>query len=477
MGSAWDLVSARCALARIGRVAPKGETLSQVQAPSREAERGPHLFLEIECERAMAGPARWRLAGLEQVTIGRGTRRTTHAVSSRVLALEIPDGWMSSEHVVVRRSEGRWTLRDLGSKNGTLIEGRRVEQSDLDDGMLLQLGHTFLRFCEEVPIEGPQVRDFEGTHGSVGALTTLSAGFAAIVERATAVARSRVPILIVGESGTGKEVMARAIHELSGRRGPLVPVNCGGIPSNLVEGELFGHKKGAFSGADQDRLGLVRASDGGTLFLDEIGDLPAAAQAALLRVLQESEVLPVGGHRAQPLDLRVLAATHRDLDQLVQEGKFRHDLLARLDGVTLELPPLRERRDDLPLVMSVLLHKLAPERPDLRITPAAAQALLVYRWPLNIRELEQALAGALALAGADPVDVAHLPAAVMGRPAEEPPRELTPDEARHRDELVALLRQHGGNMSAVGRVLGKGRTQIVRWVHRYGIDVRSFGSE
>jgi sigma-54 dependent transcriptional regulator, acetoin dehydrogenase operon transcriptional activator AcoR len=464
---AWGLVSARCAFARIAPVARKGETLSQVQTPSRQVERGPHLCLELECE----------LAGVEQVTIGRGTRRTTHAVSSRVLALEIPDGWMSSEHVVLRRSEGRWTLRDLGSKNGTLVEGRRVEQAELEDGVLLQLGHTFLRFCEEVPIDGPPVRDFDGAQGSVGPLTTLSAGFGAIVDRATAVAPSRVPVLIVGESGTGKEVMARAIHGLSGRRGPLVPINCGGIPSNLVEGELFGHKKGAFSGADQDRLGLVRASDGGTLFLDEIGDLPPAAQAALLRVLQESEVLPVGGHRAQPLDLRVLAATHRDLSQLVQEGKFRHDLLARLDGVTLELPPLRERREDLPLVMALLLHKLAPERRDLRLTPAAAQALLAYRWPLNIRELEQALAGALALSGAGPIDGAHLPPAVMGRPDEEPPRELTPDEARHRDELVALLRQHGGNMSAVARVLGKGRTQIVRWVKRYGIDVRSFGGE
>jgi len=473
----WALVSARCALARIARVARKGETLSQVQTPARQVERGAHLFLELECERAMAGPARWCLAGLDQVTIGRGPRRMTHAVSSRVLALEIPDGWMSSEHVVLRRTEGRWALRDLGSKNGTLVEGRRVEQAELDDGELLQLGHTFFRFCEDVPIEGPPVRDFEGAQGSIGPLTTLSAGFGAIVDRATAIAPSRVPVLIVGESGTGKEVMARAIHGLSGRRGPLVPINCGGIPSNLVEGELFGHKKGAFSGADQDRLGLVRASDGGTLFLDEIGDLPSAAQAALLRVLQESEVLPVGGHRAQPLDLRVLAATHRDLDQLVQEGKFRHDLLARLDGVTLALPPLRERREDVPLLLSFLLHKLAPERPELRLTPAAAQALLSYRWPLNVRELEQALAGALALSGAGPIDMAHLPPALVGRPVEEPPRELTPDEARHRDELVALLRQHGGNMSAVARVLGKGRTQIVRWVHRYGIDVQSFGSE
>ena len=459
-------------------MARKGETLSQVESRSQKVERGPHLFLEIECERAMAGPARWHLAGLDQVTLGRGARRRTHAVSSRVLALEIPDGWMSSEHVVLRRTESdRWTLRDLGSKNGTLVDGRKVTEVELDDGALLQLGHTFFRFCEELPLEGPAVRDLEGAPGSIGTLTTFSPAFGLVIERATAVAGSRVPVLLMGESGTGKEVLARAIHALSGRRGPMVAVNCGGIAPNLVEGELFGHKKGAFSGADQDSLGLVRASDGGTLFLDEIGDLPAAAQAALLRVLQESEVLPVGGHRPQSLDLRVIAATHRDLARLVGEGKFRHDLLARLDGITLVLPPLRDRREDLPLLLALLLKKHAPERPDLRFTPAAAQAILQYRWPLNVRELEQALAGAVALSGLAPVDVSHLPPALAAPVHDQPPRELTPEETRHRDELLGLLREHAGNMAAVARVLGKGRTQIVRWVQRYRIDVRSLDGD
>src|SRR4029453_16655255 len=437
------------------------ETLSQVERPSSEVARGPHLFLEVECERPVAGPARWRLAGLEQVTVGRGTRRSTPAGSSRVLAVGISDGWLSSEQVVLRRPDGLGPLRDLGSKNGTLVDGRRVEQAELDDGALLQLGHTFLRFREDVPNEGPGVRDCDGAEGSIGPLTTFSPAFGLVLERATMVATSRVPVLIAGESGTGKELLARAIHGLSGRRGPLVPVNCGGSPPTLVEGELFGHKKGAFSGADQDRLGLVRASDGGTLFLDEIGDLPPAAQAALLRVLQEAEGLPIGGHPPQVLDLRVLAATHRDLDRLVREDKFRHDLLARLEGGPLELPPLRGRKEALGLLISLLLRKLAPERPDVRLTPAAGQALLSYRWPLNIRELEQALSGALALSGAGAIDLAHLPSGVVGRTGEEPPRELTPEEARHRDELVVLLREHHGNMSAVARVLGKGRTQIV----------------
>src|SRR4030095_3623562 len=158
------LVSTARASDIIAAVARQGETLSQVQTPSSEVARGPHLFLEGEGERP--------LAGLEQVTIGRGIRRSTRAVSSRVLVVEIPDGWMSSEQVVLRRSEGRWTLRDLGSKNGTLVDGRRVEQAELDDGALLQLGHTFLRFREDVPNEGPAVGDCDGPEGSIGPLTT-----------------------------------------------------------------------------------------------------------------------------------------------------------------------------------------------------------------------------------------------------------------------------------------------------------------
>jgi DNA-binding NtrC family response regulator len=305
----------------------------------------------------------------------------------------------------------------------------------------------------------------------------MSPAFETLLERAAAVAPSRVPVLLSGESGTGKELLARHIHALSGRKGPLVAVNSGAIPPDLVEAELFGHKKGAFSGATQDRPGLVRASDGGTLFLDEIGDLPLPAQAALLRVLQEAEVLPVGSHRPEPLDLRAIAATHHDLKRAVHEKLFRHDLLARLEGITLMLPALRDRPEDIPLLIVQLFLKLAPERSDVRLTPAAAQALLSYSWPLNVRELEQALAGALALSGVAPIDVRHLPPTVVDGAELSPNeagRELTPDDIVLRDELVGLLRNHQGNLSAVARAMGKGRTQIGRWIARFRIDVRAF---
>ena len=454
----------------------KGNTLSLVEeGSSGQVRPEPHLFLELECERPLVGPARWLLMGLEQVRIGRGGARRSH-VGSRHLSIQVPDGWMSVEHADIRYTDGRWIARDLGAKNGMIVEGQPASEAELSNGDLLQLGHTFFRFRTDVPALGPTSLDFQSVPEGVSPLSTLSASFGAVVERLAAVARGRVPVLLVGESGTGKEVLARSIHAQSGRRGPLVAVNCGAIAANLVEAELFGHKKGAFSGALHDRAGAVRTSDGGTLFLDEIGDLPPTAQAALLRILQEAEVVPVGGSRPEPVDLRVVAATHHDLKRLVREGRFRHDLLARLDGVTLRLPALRDRSEDIPLLVVLLLKKLAPERPDVKFTPEAAQAILRYRWPLNIRELEQALAGAVTLSASGSLESAHLPETVLGTQEPEPLRELTPEESRHRDELVGLIREHGGNLSAVARVLQKGRTQILRWVARYGIDVESMRS-
>jgi len=390
-----------------------------------------------------------------------------------MLAIEVPDGWMSVEHLELRHVDGRWVARDLGSKNKLLLDGQKVDEAELSDGVLLQLGHTFFRFRTELPAVDPPTLDLQDLPGGITPLTTLSPRFAEILERATAVAPGRVPVLLVGESGTGKEVLARSIHARSGRKGAFIAVNCGAIPASLVEAELFGHKKGAFTGASQDRVGWVRASDHGTLFLDEIGDLPLPTQASLLRVIQEAEVVPVGTSRPEPLDLRVLAATHRDLKAMVRAERFRHDLLARLDGITLQLPALRDRSEDIPLLLALLLRKLAPERPDVRLTPAAAQTILTHDWPLNIRQLEQALSGALALSGSNSIERAHLPEAVLESAEPQPARDLDPSEAKHREELIHLLGQHEGNITAVAKALGKGRTQIIRWIKRYGIDIKS----
>jgi transcriptional regulator with GAF, ATPase, and Fis domain len=214
-------------------------------------------------------------------------------------------------------------------------------------------------------------------------------------------------VLLLGETGTGKELLARAIHRLSERKGPFVAVNCGALPMTLVEAQLFGHVRGAFSGAVADAPGLLRSSDGGTLLLDEVGDLPEPSQAALLRALQEREVMPVGGVRAIKTDLRVVAATHQPLEKLVAQGDFRKDFYARLAGYSFSLPPLRERREDIGL----LVGAFARERP-IRLTAAAGRALLRYPWPLNVRELHQALDVAATLAEGELIDVMDLPPAV-----------------------------------------------------------------
>jgi len=397
-------------------------------------------------------------------------------VGDGVLELELPDAWMSKAHAELRRQQGCWTVRDLGSKNGTFVHGERVQAAELQDKTLLQLGRTFFRFRSKLPTWGEANLEAEDLPRGPGGLATLSHQFGEVLQRGCAVAKGRVPVLLQGESGTGKELLARAIHTWSGRVGEFVAVNCGAIPQNLVESELFGHRKGAFSGADRDRSGFLRTSDGGTLFLDEIGDLPIAAQAALLRALQESEVLPVGAARPERVDLRVVAATHRDLDQMVRDGTFRHDLLARLHGVSLELTPLRERQEDISLLIATLLRKLSPEPSNVKLSPEAAESLLEYDWPLNVRELEQALAGAVALSGAGTIAREHLPPALRESPSEAPQRELSADEIRHRDELIGLLREHRGNLSAVARAVGKGRTQIVRWVTRYGLNAEAYRS-
>jgi DNA-binding NtrC family response regulator len=291
-------------------------------------------------------------------------------------------------------------------------------------------------------------------------LATLDPELAARFDELRRIAQSDISVLVGGPTGTGKERVARAIHTMSRRRGELVPVNCAALPATLVESELFGHKKGAFSGAIADAPGLVVASSGGTLFLDEIGDLPAPAQAALLRVLEEHEVRPVGSTSVTRVDLRVVAATHRDLDAMIEDEAFREDLLARLAGFELELPPLAERRVDL----GAMLAEIAP---NATFAAATIRALLAYSWPRNVRELVRAIERAAALAGGAEITPAHLPDEIANAKFTAPA--AAPSDAR-REELVALLEKHKGNVSKVAVELGRVRQQVQRWLKRYGLD-------
>jgi transcriptional regulator with PAS, ATPase and Fis domain len=285
------------------------------------------------------------------------------------------------------------------------------------------------------------------------------------------VSESRLAILVRGESGTGKELIAAAVHELSRRAGAFVPVNCGALPAQLVASELFGSKKGAFSGAEE-RSGLVRAADRGTLFLDEIGDLALEAQASLLRVLQEGEVLPLGAAKPSKVDVRVVAATHRDLEAMVATGAFRQDLFARLSFHTIRLPPLRERREDIGLLLAGIVRRRLPERAtSIALKPSGARSLFAASWPLNVRELERVVLAAAALSPDPLLDLrASLPQSTSD------PAIAAADDADLKTRLESLLRAHRGNISAVAAEMGKARMQIQRWLKKFGLDAESYRS-
>jgi DNA-binding NtrC family response regulator len=441
----------------------------------------PCLFLVLESHRPLFAPLRIALDDFDEIVFGRGSARAHERETAggvRTLRIWLDDDWLSRQHARLTRVFRRWILEDLGSKNGSFVDGVRRGQAELTDGAVIELGHVFLLYRDAVVFSdtAPQVVDAQALVVPAVGLATLSAELARSFERLAVVARAPISVLIEGPTGSGKEVVARAIHDISQRTGPFVAVNCGALPRDLIEAELFGHRKGAFSGATEDHAGLVRSADGGTLLLDEIGDLPARSQAAFLRVLQDHEVRPVGGTRAVRVDLRVVAATHRSIDRMVEQGEFRADLFARLAGHRIELPSLGLRREDMGLLLAALIRRADPSlSARLRIEPAAVRAMLRYDWPGNVRELEKCVATALLLAhDSGRLQLEHLPEPVRAAAlAATATKQETDDDAR-RNEIAALLRQHDGNVAAVARAMGKARMQIQRWIKRFGIDVRSF---
>ena len=469
------------------RAAARTETLSHGDGGGTgEAGVSPYLFEVLDARRVDTPPARIALAGIDEIVIGRGDERR-FTVSEQRAVVELPDAGMSRAHARVTRAFGGWVVEDAGSKNGTLVGGRRsssgtsesaprpVTRAELADGDVIEVGRTFLLFRRALPFDpaAPAVLDGAIASPLAPGMLTLSPAFQRTLAALAAVAPAALPVILEGETGTGKEVAARAIHALSGRRGDFVAVNCGALPAALVEGQLFGHRRGAFSGATEDRPGLFRAADGGTLLLDEIGEMAAPAQAALLRVLEQREVLPLGATRPVPVDVRVIAATHRPLDRLVEEGAFRRDLHARLAGVRLVLPPLRERREDLGQLVATLLAR-AGVAPLPAIEPRAARALLGAAWGGNVRQLEKCLAAAAVLAAGGAITVEHLPPEVRGPAPAVPGGGAEEPGAAQRDELVALLREHRGNVSAVARARGVARMQVQRWLKRYALDPEAF---
>jgi transcriptional regulator with GAF, ATPase, and Fis domain len=440
----------------------------------------------------------------------------------------VPEQAVSRQHARIYTSPDpvtgtdRWFLQDLGSRNGTMVDGAYVSEIELEPNHEIRVGDAIFKFVEsgveravEYRIDGRVAGDRKAKLFTDLVGNAQMDNIAADIER---IAPKELSAVILGETGTGKEVIARGIHRLSGRRGSLQAINCAAIPHNLLESELFGYRRGAFSGADRDKPGLIKLADQGTLFLDEIGDMPLEAQAKLLRVLQSREVFPLGATTPEHVDIRIVCATHRDLYQYVKEGKFRGDLLARLNEHVVRIPPLRERKEDIVLLARTFASRYG--RPNLQFSFSFVVALLHYDWPFNVRELESCIKRAVALTDGALLDTVHLPDAIAehmkgygdrpriqatsnyppaplgppdsvvipplrppygGAPLSNPPPSVMPPSGPPsrrgpptEDELRALLQRHRGNVAAVGRELGKERMQVHRWLKRYNIDLAEY---
>jgi len=397
----------------------------------------------VQCPDAALVGRRFPLRNSQSVIVGRGSE--AH--------LAVKDPRLSKQHFLIVAKRDELVCGDLGSTNRTRVDGAEIRSCALTHGSVIRAGDTiFVAVTDNTQCDAESL--------------------------ARRCALTCFPVLLQGETGTGKEVMARKLHVQSGRSGPFIAVNCATFSRDLIAAELFGHTKGAFSGASSARSGLFRAADGGTLFLDEIGDMPHELQSSLLRVLEESKVRPVGSDQEIAIDVRVICATHVDLSAASADRQFRVDLYARLAHIVVKLPALRERRED---IMSLAQQFCG----GANFSPNAAEALVRWHWPRNVRELKGLVEVVSALSRKRGIirlsdltgQVPELGESVRQgqRPGTAPPEaaKLHPMFSR-RDELLALFQDCSGNVSQIAQRLGKPRMQVYRWVKALGIDAAQF---
>jgi transcriptional regulator with GAF, ATPase, and Fis domain len=428
--------------------------------PRSASSGGPALVLAF-ADGGRSPPERMALPG-EGVLLGR---------DAPVFSAGLKDETVSRRHAEIRAHHGRFRLHDLGSRNGTYVNGKRVtDVHALEPGDVIRLGATLLLYAR---LSEQREDDVDTT----GTLIGESDSIAGIRRGIALVAGQKRSVLITGETGTGKELAAQALHDRSGRAGKLVAVNCGAFAEDLLASELFGHVRGAFTGAAADRQGLFRAASGGTLFLDEVGEMPRDLQPKLLRVLEVGRIRPVGANEEVPIDVAIVAATNRDLIAEVRDGRFRSDLYARLAQWPLHLPPLRERREDIPWLVPHLIGRCGAA--GRRMTFALTEALLTHPWPHNVRGLYNVLSiAALANPAGAPLDLRPevtlaLDAARALAAPEVPPGDK-PASMPTADALKEALVRAGGSVASAARSLGCSRQQLYRWLQIHGMSIDAF---
>jgi transcriptional regulator with PAS, ATPase and Fis domain len=387
---------------------------------------------------------------------------------------------VSRRHAVIRRTAADVAphIVDLGSRNGIRVNGCAVASAKLGCGDVVRVG-GWVGVVAAAPSTFSEIAP-----GLLGG-AVLQAAVAPLRQ----VAPSSLTIVLEGETGTGKEIVTRGVHAWSGRPGPLVAVNCAALPEGLAEGELFGYRRGAFTGADRASPGFFRSAQGGTLLLDEVSDLPLPLQAKLLRVLQEGEVQPLGETRTTPVDVRIVVASQQPLMDAVREGRFRADLLARLDGITVRLPPLRQRKEDVPHLFSNLLREWTKGRAP-AVTCELVELLCVHDWPFNVRELVQLVRQLLVLHPNDSLLRAeHLPARIglpatetsvatpIGKVSARTETARTSVEAVELPTLLSALRAAGGNVARAAAMLGITRQRAYRLMESHAVDLEAIRGE
>jgi transcriptional regulator with PAS, ATPase and Fis domain len=413
----------------------------------------------------------WSLDGVAKVRFGRvsGAELRDEREDDE-LSIRIPLGWVSGRHSelrIVKSGLGlEFDLCDLDSRNGTHIERQSIPgMARLLPGQVFEVGRSFWMIREvtqqDLPAEHVRMLDPSGTSNPT---------LCAIQRTLVRLASSDVPLLLHGETGTGKEVTARAVHKLSGRKGAFVATNLAALSDDRIDSILFGHKRGAFAGADEDRPGIFEQADQGTLFFDELGELSPAAQTKLHAALAEGRVMRVGEEQPRKFDVRVICSTLHDIRALVEAGKFRPDLYSRLAGFAATLPPLRRRREDLGVLTKVVYRSRAGAQ--VKIATRAFRRILSHPWPFNVRELHQTLATASILAGTNGEISRDLLDDILASRRDMPQSPESVSELRAK--LVSELAKTGGDTAEVARALARDQKEIHRWIERFEIETDAY---